>query len=126
MKSKDFGERLSAAKDAKQAMAAKFLKRPSLDDPAVVERREARAAISAARDVRQAEREVKRLEDEARLAAEAAVAAEQKAAHDRRAAVERRESEQRAAADKIENDAKLEVERKAARDARYAARKARQ
>src|SRR4051812_36933306 len=56
MKQKEFGERLSAAKDAKQAMVAKFLKRPDPDDPSVVERRQARAAVSAAREARLAER----------------------------------------------------------------------
>jgi hypothetical protein len=114
MKSKDLGERLSAARDAKQAMAAKFLNRQRGDDPAVVERREARAAVSAARDVRQAERAAKRLEDETRRSADAAAAAEQKALHD-----------QRSAAEKVQKEAELELERKAARDARYAARKAR-
>lgn len=114
MKDKDFGERLSAAKTAKQEMAAKFLKRPGNDDPAVAERRAARAAVSAARDTRLAERKIEREAHEAHVAAEskaqAAAAAEQN---------------ERAVADKAENEARLEIERKVARDARYAARKAR-
>jgi hypothetical protein len=114
MKQKDFGERLSAARDAKHAMAAKFRQRPSPDDPAVAERRAARAAVSAARDARIAEREAQRVAENARTAAKReALAAEQA------------EQEERAAVTKAENDAKLESERKAARDARYAARKAR-
>ena len=44
MKDKDFGERLSAARDAKQAMAAKFRKQPGPDDPAVAKARRALAS----------------------------------------------------------------------------------
>lgn len=115
MKQKDFTERLSAAKNAKQAMAAKFLHRPGPDDPAVVERRAVRAAVSAARDARKAEREANRLAENVRIAAEREAAA-----------IEQAEQERHAAADKEASDARLEAERKAARDARYAARKARQ
>lgn len=114
MKQKDFGDRLDAARDAKQAMAAKFRQRPGPDDPAVAERRAARAAVSAARDARIAEREAQRVAEGARVTAEReALVAEQA------------EQEKRAASEKVENDVKLEAERKAARDARYAARKAR-
>ena len=114
MKHKDFGERLSASKSAKEAMAAKFFQRPGYDDPAVVERREARAAVSAARDVRLAEREAEHRATNERMAAEREALATEQAAHAKQAAAEKQESE-----------AKLEIERKAARDARYAARKAR-
>ena len=114
MKHQDFGERLNAAKDAKQAMAAKFRQRPGLDDPAVAERRAARASVSAAREARLAEREAKRIADDARMAAE----------REARAA-EQVEQDERMAAEKVASDARLEVDRKAARDARYAARKAR-
>ena len=114
MKQKEFGERLQASQSAKQAMMAKFRERPGPDDPAVSERRAARAALSAARDVRAAERETQRLAEEADLATlRAAHAADQAA------------QEQQAAAEKEASDARLEAERKAARDARYAARKAR-
>ena len=113
-KDKAFGERLSAANDAKQAMTNKFLQRPRIDDPAIVEQRAARVAVSVAREARRAEREAIRVAEAARIAAEgearAAAAAEQK---------------ERAAAEKAASDAKLENQRKAARDARYAARKAR-
>ncbi|MBA1155272.1 DUF6481 family protein [Microvirga mediterraneensis] len=114
MKHKDFGERLQVSQSAKQAMVAKFRQRPGPDDPAVSERRAARAAVSAAREVRLAERDAKRLAEEANLAmAREAHAADQAA------------QERRAAAEKEESDARHEMERKAARDARYAARKAR-
>jgi hypothetical protein len=114
MKQKDFGERLQDSQSARQSMMAKFRQRPGLDDPAVSERRLARAAVSAAREGRLAERETKRLAEEAELATVREAHAADQAAQERRAAVE-----------KEANDAKLETERKAARDARYAARKAR-
>lgn len=117
-KDRGFGERLSTASSAKRAMAAKFLQRPGLDDPAVVERRAALVAVSVARDGRRAEREEKRLAEQARIAAErearAAASAAQQAADD-----------ERAAAEKAVSDAAREIDQKAARDARYAARKAR-
>ena len=68
MKQKDFGERLQASQSARQAMMAKFRQRPGPDDPAVSERRLARAAVSAAREGRLADRETKRLAEEAELA----------------------------------------------------------
>jgi predicted phage tail protein len=114
MKQKDFGERLQASQSARQAMMAKFRQRPGPDDPAVSERRLARAAVSAAREGRLADRETKRLAEEAELATVREAQAADQVAQERRAAVE-----------KEANDAKLETERKAARDARYAARKAR-
>ena len=114
MKQKDFGERLQASQSARQAMMAKFRQRPGPDDPAVSERRLARAAVSAAREGRLADRETKRLAEEAELATVREAHAADQAAQERRAAIE-----------KEANDARLETERKAARDARYAARKAR-
>lgn len=114
MKQNNLSERLNAARDAKQAMAAKFRQRPGPDDPAVAERRAARAAVSVARDARVAERQAQRIAESTRVTAEReAIAAEQA------------EQETRAASEKAANDVKLEAERKAARDARYAARKAR-
>jgi uncharacterized protein YfiM (DUF2279 family) len=114
MNQKDFGERLSTARNAKQAMVAKFRQQPGPDDPAVAERRAARAAMSAARDARIAERKAQRLAENARIAAEREALA-----------VEQAEQEARTAAEKLENDVRLEAGRKATRDARYAARKAR-
>lgn len=114
MKQKDFNDRLSAARDAKQMMAAKFRQRPGPDDPEVAARRAARAAVSAAREARIAEREAQRIAGNARIAAEREALAAEQAEQDKRAAVR-----------KAENEVWLEAERKAARDARYAARKAR-
>jgi hypothetical protein len=110
-KSDDFSERLSTAAKAKQASLEKFRARPRADDPAVAEQQAARLATSQARDVRRATRaaETVRLQSEAiRQAAEEEV----------RKATE--EAEQAA------HEVTLQGERKAARDARYAARKARQ
>lgn len=117
MKDKRFDERLSASRDARQAMAAKFLQRPAVDDPAVLARQAERAAISAAREARNAEREIKRLEDE-KLEAQRQI--ELKAQAAAQAVLE-----EQSAAEKALEEERLEVERKAARDARYAARKAR-
>jgi hypothetical protein len=114
MKHQDLGERLNAARNARDAMAAKFRQRPGSDDPAAAERRAARAAVSAARETRMAERKAARLAEEARIAAEREADA-----------AERVEQAKRMAAEKEADDARLEAERKASRDARYAARKAR-
>jgi Family of unknown function (DUF6481) len=111
---KNFSERLGTAAHAKKAMLDKFRSRPAADDPAVVERRAARQAISDARQARIAEREAARLAQEAREAAER---------HEREMA--KQQQRVREAAEVAEREAALEIERKAARDARYAARKAR-
>ncbi len=113
-KDKKFSERLSTAADAKKAMLDKFRARPAADDPAVIARRAARQAISDARQARIAERGAARLAQEVREAAE-------RHAHEM-AEQERRVHE---AAEAAEREAALELERKAARDARYAARKGR-
>ena len=118
MKNSSLSDRLSAAKSARQATISKFLKRPGLDDPAVAARQAARAAVSAARQVRLAEREAARVAEATQLAAER----EKQAAG--AAAIQAAEVE-RAAADKAASDADRELKLKAARDARYSARKAR-
>ena len=110
-KSDDFNERLSTAAKARQASLEKFRARPRADDPAVAEQQAARLATSQARDVRKAARtaETARLQAEAiRQAAEEVV---------RKATAEAEQAAQKVT---------LEVELKTARDARYAARKARQ
>jgi hypothetical protein len=61
---KDFNERLTTAADAKKALLEKFKSRPSLDDPAVAERRASREALCIARDERLAERAVSRAAEE--------------------------------------------------------------
>jgi len=114
-KEKTFTDRLSTSNDAKRAMLAKFRAQPKLDDPAVQERLAAQVALAKAREARIAERKAQR--EAERLAHEAEVArlAEEKAVAD---AAERRAEGDRAIA--------MLAEQKALRDARYAARKARQ
>jgi Family of unknown function (DUF6481) len=107
-KEPDFADRQKAALEAKRNLLDKFRAQPAADDPAVVKRRSEREAIAAKREeVRQA-REVAQAEqkrhDEEAAAAEAI-----------RIAREREEETERLAA--------LELEQKAKRDARYAARK---
>jgi hypothetical protein len=114
-KEKTFNDRISAATAARQAALERFRARPSADDPEVVKRREERAAIAAARAVREAERQ-------ARREAEAAARAEQEA----KERVEREAREKREAIERVIREAAEAAERKKERDARYAARKARQ
>jgi Family of unknown function (DUF6481) len=116
-KSADFNGRLVAAAAAKKAILERFQARPGPDDPAVKAQHAARQAISDARDARTAERH----------AARAVEAARQAADHAEKAAVRAgREAEDRDSAAHIAARAVvLEAERKAQRDARYAARKSR-
>jgi membrane protein involved in colicin uptake len=109
-KDDDFSKRRNTADKAKNAMLERFRARPSSDDPATAKRNAARLALSEARDSRVKAREEavkKREEDEAQSA---------------RDKVEREAAESRAEADRKVN---LLAVQKAARDARYAARKAR-
>ena len=112
-----FADRAEAAAAAKKAMLEKFRAKPAADDPAVLARAVERKAIAEAREIRAAERarlkeiEAARLlaEDKARQAELAALAA----------AEEQRKIEQ------AQRDEEIKAQRKAERDARYAARKAR-
>jgi hypothetical protein len=106
----NFDDRLSAAAAAKQALLERFRARPSADDPGEIARQEALKAISDARAARAAERKAAKEAEAARLAAEQAA---------------KRAQDQIAAAEAKARIAAQEAERKAARDARYAARKAR-
>lgn len=113
-KDKTFSDRLSEAQTARQAALERFRARPAADDPEVVKRREERMAIAAAREARAAERR-------AAKEIEAAARAEREAIEK----VEREARERREAVQKVIRDAAEAAERKAARDARYAARKVR-
>lgn len=106
-------DRLEAVAQARQATLARFQARPAANDPVVLARHAARRAVVQAREVRVSEREI------ARLAAEALREAEALAALEREAAEAARQ-----AAEKVERQAALAAEQKAARDARFAARKA--
>ncbi len=115
-------DRLNAAAAAKKALLERAKQTNPANDPAFAERQKARLEAAMAREAKEAERrEARKLEEEqqeaARLAAEAVRLEAEKAEAERRA-VEAAEAETRQAA--------LLVEQKAARDARYAARKARQ
>jgi hypothetical protein len=116
-KNDSFTNRLTSAANAKTALLERFRARPGPDDPAVVARRAEQAAIEAAREIRVAERKAAREAEAARLAAEQAALEELRKAQDvellAKKAEEAARAEERAA------------EAKAARDARYAARRAR-
>ena len=113
-KEKTFGDRISAAATARQAALERFRARPAADDPTVLRRREEREAIATARATREAERK-------AIKEAEAVARAEQ----DAKDKIEREARERREAIEKVIRDSSEAAERKAARDARYAARKSR-
>ena len=107
----NFGDRLKAAAKAKQALLEKARAKAPANDPKFAERQAARREVSIAREARASERKAAELAAKIREAEEQA--AEQEA----------REAE---AAEQAAREIVLEAERKAARDARYAARKARQ
>jgi hypothetical protein len=112
-----FSERLTSAAKAKTAMLERFRARPGPDDPVVIERRAAQEAVEAAREIRVAERKAAREAEAIKQAAEqAAQAAEAQAKAVEQAARK---------AEDVAREAALAVERKAARDAKYAARIAR-
>lgn len=116
-KNPDFADRLSSAAHAKMALLEKFRTQPGVNDPAFAEREAIRRATRIARDARAADRKAVREAQEAvRQAAQAALDAELAA----RQALEMHEAAEQAA-----REVALDAERKAARDARYAARKAR-
>nr|WP_321985747.1 DUF6481 family protein [uncultured Lichenicoccus sp.] len=116
-KQNKFSERQQTSATAKATLLAKFNARPAPDDPAVLQRQAERRAVIEARDARMAERRVEREQEAARLAAERAAAAAADAA--------RLAEEELAAKEAARQEALLKLEQKAARDKRYAARKAR-
>lgn len=116
LKNTGFNDRLSAQKNAKQALLARFKPKPTVQDPefeALAAKRAAeKEAIRQQHELAKAEQRREKAEkDAARLAAEMSAQEEVDAA--KRAA--RKERKQL-----------TKEEQKAARDARYAARKARQ
>ncbi|MYZ47012.1 DUF6481 family protein [Propylenella binzhouense] len=129
MKTRDtFAKRKEAAEAARARLVEKFKTRPAADDPAVVARAEERRAIAEARAeraaIRRAEEEKRQEEARERAAAEERARAEERAAQEaaeRAAAAERERAEQ----DRLARVLADEAERKAKRDARYAARKQR-
>jgi len=113
-KEKSFADRQSAAASARKAELEKFRVRSVAIEPASAEEQSARLACKAAGDARAAERKATRLESVARETAEKVA---RKAAE-----IGNRDDE---TAQQATRDVLSEAERKAARDARYAARKAR-
>jgi hypothetical protein len=114
-KEKTFKDRLSEAQSARQALLERFRARPSEDDPEVLRRRHERLEVARAREAREAERRV-------RKEAEAKVRAEREAVE----GAEREAREKREAIERVIREAAEAEERKKQRDAKYAARKARQ
>ncbi len=106
----NFNDRMKASAEAKQAIAEKFRNKPKPTDPEIQERLRERAVIAAAREARLVERRAAKEAEAARLRAE-------KIAKDAAEVVRQKEELARLRA--------LAAEQKAARDARYAARKAR-
>jgi hypothetical protein len=120
-KDQNFEERLNVAASARKAMLERFRAMQTANDPAVLERRTARQAINDAREARLAERK-------AALKLENLRQAVVQEAQDIAAACETAEREARRTALHAEEQARavlLKAEQKAARDARYAGRKAR-
>jgi Family of unknown function (DUF6481) len=112
------GERLSAAASAKEVALKRFRARGDVNDPEVLRRRAKRLEQAQARDVRLTERKLAReTQDAAELAARNAKETTEKAEREEREALER--------AGQASQKAALEQEKKAERDARYAARKVR-
>ena len=116
--SPDPKQRQSDAAVARKAMLEKF--KAASEDPKLAERQAARAAVNEARLARMAEREEAKRLRAAEQTAQAARDAE-------RILQEQRDAETAKAliaAEEVERAALLEAEQKAARDVRYAARKA--
>ena len=109
-KEPSFADRQKAAQEARQNILNKFRSQPGADDPAVAQRRAEREAKAAEQAKAKLAREAAKAESKLREAEAAAQAAAQLA----------REKQEAAA-----KEVALEADRKAARDARYAARKKR-
>jgi Family of unknown function (DUF6481) len=110
----NFSQRRDKADKAKKALLERFRAQPSENDPTTIARKAAQLAVSEAREARVATR--------VKLREEAAKLHEQEVARLERARVEQDAAESRAEADRKVD---LLATQKTARDARYAARKAR-
>jgi hypothetical protein len=113
-----FVDRLGAAAKAKRDLLEKARANAPANDPKFAARQEARRVAGVARAARVSERNAAKLAEKARMVAEKDAAAMALAAE--------QEARKAEAAAQPARDLALAVERKAARDARYAARKARQ
>ncbi len=113
-----FHARRTAAAEAKRALLEKFASAPKAIDPQMQERLAAREAVAIAREQRRAERQAMKVAERQQILADAGA---------RAAAAE---AEEAAAAKTRQDDVNTrmiadEAARKAERDRRYAARKAR-
>ncbi|MFA1626871.1 DUF6481 family protein [Rhizobium mongolense] len=117
----NFANRRKAANEAKQHLLDKLKAAPKADDPEMVARRAERRATAEARELRRAER-VKSKQEEAERNLAAAAALADAANAEARAKAEERETQERERIARVISD---EADRKAERDRRYAARKAR-
>ena len=120
-KEKGFGDRLSSAQNARKAALESFRAKVAPDNPELAQQRAERAALVAAREAREAERRATKEAEAARLKAETEI----RVAEEARLAVEAAELKAVSEREEADRLVALEVEQKAARDARYAARKAR-
>lgn len=116
-KGSTFTDRQLASAEARRAVLEKFRARPGPEDPAVQQRIAEQLAAAETRAARAAER---RRAKEAEAARAATIEAERQAELARQAALQRQRDAEAAAAALTRA-----AEQKAARDARYAARKAR-
>ncbi|MDE3116715.1 MAG: hypothetical protein KGL26_14020 [Pseudomonadota bacterium] len=116
-----FTDRLSTAAKAREAMLARAKAKSPQNDPEFAARQAMRMEAEAARKARLEAREAEKRAEAERIAAEKA------AQEEARLEALRREEEEKAAAKKAELSklADLLTAQKAARDARYAARKSR-
>jgi hypothetical protein len=117
-----FNDRLDTAAKARAEQLAKARAKDPRNDPEFAVRQAARVQAAKEREQREAERKAARIAEQQRLAEEAA-AAERARIEAEKAAEEERKRKQLEMAARVVAD---EAERKAKRDARYAARKARQ
>ncbi len=113
-KGSTFKDRAEAAAQAKKALLESFKARTPVDDPAYMARMEQRRLVAEAREQRATERHRTKEEEAIRLKAET----------EARQIAEAEEVVHKAAETAARDEA-IRNERKAARDARYAARKAR-
>ena len=120
-KDSNFLERRTAATKAKKAALEKFRTNTAANDSIFAQRQAGLQATRVARDIRAADRKTARTAREAEVAAQASRDQELKAKGDRDAAAQK----ERDRAEQAERKIALEAEGKKARDARYAARKAR-
>ena len=112
-----FADRLSMGAMARGAQLEKATANDPTKDQKFAERQAARRAVAVAREARIAERKAAKLADEIRKAKEKA--------DEEIALIAERERQEAEVAEQAAREITLEAERKAERDRRYAARKAR-